>query len=102
MGFCAGAFDLLQQTLIQMAVPNEQRGRAVGLWVLSLGSAPVGHLEMGMLIAALGVPIALLINGALTVAAAATLLVRAPVYRWARAQAAFFGRKTTDGGRMTS
>ena len=28
IGFCAGAFDLLQQTLIQMAVPNEQRGRA--------------------------------------------------------------------------
>lgn len=84
MGFCAGAFDLLQQTLIQMAVPNEQRGRAVGLWVLSLGSAPVGHLEMGMLIAALGVPFALVINGALTVAAAATLLVRRPAYRWGR------------------
>jgi predicted MFS family arabinose efflux permease len=84
MGFCAGAFDLLQQTLIQISVPNEQRGRAVGLWVLSLGSAPIGHLEMGMLIAALGVPIALLINGALTVAAATTLLVRAPSYRWVR------------------
>lgn len=85
IGFCAGAFDLLQQTLIQMSVPNEQRGRAVGLWVLSLGSAPVGHLEMGLLIAALGVPIALLINGALTVAAATMLLVRAPSYRWGRA-----------------
>src|SRR5215212_1740311 len=83
-GFCAGAFDLLQQTLIQMSVPNEQRGRAVGLWVLSLGSAPVGHLEMGLLIAALSVPIALLINGALTVAAAAILLLRAPSYRWVR------------------
>jgi MFS family permease len=83
-GFCAGAFDLLQQTLIQTAVPDAQRGRAVGMWVLSLGSAPVGHLEMGMLIAALGVPIALLINGAVTVAAAAMLLMRAPDYRWAR------------------
>ena len=83
IGFCAGAFDLLQQTLIQMSVPNEQRGRAVGLWVLSLGSAPVGHLEMGLLIAALSVPIALLINGALTVVAATILLMRAPSYRWA-------------------
>jgi MFS family permease len=100
MGFCAGAFDLLQQTLIQMAAPNEQRGRAVGLWVLSLGSAPIGHLEMGMLIAALGVPIALLINGALTVAAAATLLVREPSYRWtrwARAKPPFLdGRPTME------
>jgi MFS family permease len=83
-GFCAGAFDVLQQTLLQMAVPNEQRGRAVGMWVLGLGSAPVGHLEMGTLIAALGAPSALLINGAVTVAAAATLLARAPAYRWRR------------------
>lgn len=84
IGFCAAAFDLLQQTLIQMAVPDEQRGRAVGLWVLSIGSAPVGHLEMGFVIAAIGVPAALLINGALTVLSAIVLLVRAPAYRWAR------------------
>jgi MFS family permease len=82
IGFCAAAFDVLQQTLIQLAVPAGQRGRAVGVWVLSIGSAPVGHLEMGMLIAALGVPIALLINGAVTLAAAALLLARAPEYRW--------------------
>jgi MFS family permease len=83
-GFCAAAFDVLQQTLIQMAVPDQQRGRAVGVWVLSIGSAPVGHLEMGLLVATLGAPVALLINGALTVAAAALLLARAPDYRWAR------------------
>lgn len=81
-GCCAAAFDVLQQTLIQMAVPDEQRGRAVGLWVLSIGSAPVGHLEMGLLIAVLGVPNALLINGSMTVAAVATLLARVPDYRW--------------------
>src|SRR6266545_4072246 len=50
----------------------------------SLAVAAVVLLEMGMLIAALGVPIALVINGALTVAAATTLLVRAPGYRWVR------------------
>lgn len=82
IGMCAAAFDVLQQTLIQLAVPTEQRGRAVGLWVLSIGSAPVGHLEMGLLITGLGVPLALLINGTLTVVAAATLLARAPNYRW--------------------
>lgn len=81
-GLCAGAFDVLQQTLIQMAVPEEQRGRAVGIWVLGVGSAPVGNLEMGALIAALGAPAALLINGGLAVASAATLLVRSPDYRW--------------------
>jgi predicted MFS family arabinose efflux permease len=80
-GICAGGFDVLQQTLIQMAVPEEQRGRAVGVWVLGLGSAPAGHLEMGALVATLGAPGALLINGSLTVVAAATLLARAPTYR---------------------
>ena len=82
-GLCAGAFDVLQQTLIQLAVPEEQRGRAVGIWVLGLGSAPVGNLEMGTLIAAFGAPTALLINGCLTLASAAVLLVRAPQYRLA-------------------
>ncbi|MCA1669912.1 MAG: MFS transporter [Thermomicrobia bacterium] len=81
-GLCAGAFDVLQQTLIQMAVPEEQRGRAVGIWVLGVGSAPVGNLEMGALIATLGAPSALLINGALAVASAGALLARAPGYRW--------------------
>lgn len=83
VGCCAAAFDVLQQTLIQMAVPDEQRGRAVGIWVLSIGSAPLGHLEMGLLIALLGAPGALAINGAVTVAAALALLARAPSYRWA-------------------
>jgi sugar phosphate permease len=80
-GFCAAAFDVLQQTLIQLAVPAEQRGRAVGLWLLSIGSAPIGHLEMGALAAALGVSTALLINGVLTIAAAMWVLVREPEYR---------------------
>jgi predicted MFS family arabinose efflux permease len=89
-GFCAGAFDVLQQTLMQMAVPPEQRGRAVGLWVLSLGSAPVGHLEMGALAGSLGVPVALLLNGLITIVSAVALLLRAPTYRWRR-QAAYDG-----------
>lgn len=95
-GFCAGAFDVLQQTLIQLAVPPEQRGRAVGLWVLSIGSAPIGHLEMGALAVALGVPAALLINGALTLVAAGWLLVRAPEYRWGRPRPAYEARPSQE------
>ncbi|HET7037910.1 MAG TPA: MFS transporter [Thermomicrobiaceae bacterium] len=86
-GLCAAAFDMLQQTLLQLAVPEEQRGRAVGIWVLGVGSAPVGNLEMGTLAGLLGAPGGLLVNGALTVAAAALLLARAPHYRAALRQA---------------
>jgi predicted MFS family arabinose efflux permease len=81
-GACAAAFDLLQQTLIQLAVPEHQRGRAVGVWVLGIGSAPFGHLEMGALVATLGAPVALSINGCLVLGGALTLLARAPTYRW--------------------
>lgn len=81
-GLCAGSFDVLQQTLIQLAVPEEQRGRAVGIWVLGVGSAPVGNLEMGALIAVLGAPGALVMNGALAVTCALTLVARSSRYRW--------------------
>jgi MFS family permease len=81
VGACAGCFDVLQQTLMQLAVPEAQRGRAVGLWVLGIGSAPVGNLEMGALVAALGAPMALAINGGLVLVAAGVLVVRAPAYR---------------------
>jgi MFS family permease len=80
IGACAGSFDLLQQTLLQLAVPGEQRARSVGLWVFSIGSAPLGHLEMGSLIAGLGAPVGLTINACVVLAAAATLLVRVPGY----------------------
>jgi MFS family permease len=82
IGFCAAAFDVLQQTLIQLAVPDEQRGRAVGVWVLGIGSAPIGHLEMGAMAAWLGVPAALLLNGSLTILSALLLLLLVPAYRW--------------------
>ena len=81
-GICAAAFDLLQQTLLQLAVPDEQRGRAAGIWVLGVGSAPAGYLETGALIGALGAPGALVVNGVLTALSAALLLAHSPRYRW--------------------
>ena len=61
---CASAVDTLYKTLMQENVPNEQRGRAMGSWVLSIGVAPLGHVGVGALAGAVGAPGALLINGA--------------------------------------
>ncbi len=80
-GICAAAFDVLQQTLLQLAVPDDQRGRAAGIWVVGLGSAPFGFLETGWLISIVGAPGALLINGTLTIVSAVTLLALAPSFR---------------------
>ena len=62
---CAMSVDTLYKTLMQSNVPDEQRGRAMGSWVLSIGVAPVGHLGVGGLATALGAQGALLVNGAM-------------------------------------
>ncbi len=61
---CAMAVDTLYKTLMQDVVSDEERGRAMGSWVLSIGSAPVGHVGVGALAGIVGAPRALLINGA--------------------------------------
>ena len=61
---CAMAVDTLYKTLMQDAVSDEERGRAMGSWVLSIGFAPVGHVGVGALAGAVGAPGALLVNGA--------------------------------------
>jgi predicted MFS family arabinose efflux permease len=81
VGGCASAFDALQQTMIQLAVPEDQRGRAVGIWVFSLGSAPVGHLETGAVATGFGAPIALLLNGSFVVIGALMLWIASPGFR---------------------
>ena len=56
--------DTLYKTLMQDNVADEERGRAMGSWVFSIGVAPVGHLGVGGLASLLGAPGALLVNGA--------------------------------------
>ena len=57
------AVDTLYKALIQENVAEEERGRAMGSWVLSIVTAPVGHLGVGRLAGLLGAPGALLLNG---------------------------------------
>ncbi len=60
----AGALaDLLAQSLLQLGVPNELRGRAGGAWVVAIGLAPLGQLQIGALASLLGVSIALGTSG---------------------------------------
>ncbi len=65
IGLAASSLDLLQQTLMQLSVPDADRGRAVGYWVAALGFGPVGHLEIGLLGTLLGAPLAMAMNGAI-------------------------------------
>jgi MFS family permease len=59
----ASATDILHQFLLQTHVPNTQRGRAIGAWIVGTGMAPLGHLQIGYLAGVTSVSAALLING---------------------------------------
>jgi MFS family permease len=59
----AAITDVLHQSLIQLSVSNEQRGRAMGSWIVGIGTAPVGQLQIGYLSELTNARIALLVNG---------------------------------------
>jgi hypothetical protein len=56
--------DVLSQSLVQLAVPGELRGRAAGAWVVAVGTGPLGQLQIGAVATAVGVGAALATNGA--------------------------------------
>ena len=60
----AGALaDLLAQSLLQLSVPPHLRGRAGGAWVVAIGLAPLGQLQIGALASLFGVSAALGASG---------------------------------------
>jgi hypothetical protein len=73
----AGALaDLLAQSLLQLGVPSALRGRAGGAWVVAIGLAPIGQLQIGALASLFGVGVALGTSGvALVLLAVLTALV---------------------------
>jgi hypothetical protein len=73
----ASLTDLLSQTLVQSAVANDLRGRAMGSWILAIGLGPVGHLQIGALAAIAGVTLALVTNGVLLMALAGAVMLTA-------------------------
>jgi MFS family permease len=63
--------------LIQNAVPDAWRGRAIGLYSMSFqGMAPIGNLLAGAMASFLGLPTTLAINGSLILIAAVVLRAR--------------------------
>lgn len=77
----AAASDVLTQSMMQLSVANTLRGRAMGAWVLAVGFAPVGHLEMGGLTVSLGLSNALLVNGGVLIVIGTVVALMAPRLR---------------------
>ena len=65
-GIIGGAMalsDIFSQSMMQNIVPNEQRGRAMGAWIVGIGTAPIGNLQVGGVLKLAGVGVALSANG---------------------------------------
>jgi MFS family permease len=68
--------DLFAQSLLQLSVPRHLRGLAGGAWVVAIGLAPLGQMQIGALASLFGVSIAFGASGlALALLAIATALL---------------------------
>ena len=77
----AMAVDVLFKTLMQLNVPNEQRGSAMGSWVFSIGTGPVGHVGIGSAAGIFGATWAFFLNGAILSSIGLLTLVSTPFLR---------------------
>ena len=67
IGAMASGMDAMGHTMLQLNVTDEQRGRAMGIWIMSIGFGPVGHLTIGAVASLLGAPLAVTINGSIII-----------------------------------
>lgn len=81
VGAAAAAFDAMQWTLLQLNVPDEMRGRAVGAWVFAIGFGWIGHLGLGAVGEAVGVQIALAGAGIVVVITGILVFLLSPSMR---------------------
>jgi hypothetical protein len=73
-GVAGVTVDVLEQTALQAGVGSTSRGRAAGLWVLTLGLGPIGVVEVGFLAQLLGARVAQASDGLIVVAFGLLLL----------------------------
>jgi len=83
--FLVGMMEMIcrtiNQTLVQVLVPDELRGRVLGVYMLDRGLRPLGGFVMGAAASLLGAPWALSVGAGLCVVVAVGLMFRAPRVR---------------------
>jgi len=68
--------------LVQTSVPDELRGRVMGVYTLIFfGSLPLGALLIGAMAERLGAPAAVLINACIVLLTSTVILLRLPYIR---------------------
>jgi MFS family permease len=78
---CAGMFQILNNTAIQLLVPEEVRGRISGFLMMSFGLTPLGTLPLALLAQRVGAPTAVAVASTICIAAALLWVLVSPVLR---------------------
>jgi len=81
VGITAAGHDAMQHILLQLNVTEEQRGRAMGIWQLSIGFGVLGSVVLGAIAEAFGAPLAQSIFGAVMVIIFVILVLAVPKLR---------------------
>ncbi len=81
VGITAAGHDAMQHILLQLNVTEEQRGRAMGIWQLSIGFGVLGSVTLGVIAEALGAPLAQSIFGTVMVVIFVILVLTVPKLR---------------------
>jgi sugar phosphate permease len=76
IGSTQGVFNVTAQTTLQYLVPNEFRGRVMGIWGMTHTAVqPLGQLQLGLLAGLFTAPIAVAIGGGAMVIFALTFVL---------------------------
>lgn len=81
LGASTAVIDAMEHTILQLNVPDDQRGRVMGIWMMSIGFGPVGRILIGVVAALLGVQLAVSINGIVMIAIFFLLVALVPKLR---------------------
>jgi MFS family permease len=81
VGITAAGHDAMQHILFQLNVTEDQRGRAMGIWQLSIGFGVLGSVALGALAETLGAPLAQSIYGTIMVIIFIILVIIVPKLR---------------------
>ncbi len=81
VGITTAGHDAMQHILLQLNVTEEQRGRALGIWQLSIGFGVLGSVTLGAMAEAFGAPLAQSIFGIVMVIIFVILVLTVPKLR---------------------
>jgi MFS family permease len=81
VGITAAGHDAMQHILLQLNVSEGQRGRAMGIWQLSIGFGVLGSVTLGVIAEAFGAPLAQSIFGTIMVVIFFILVLTVPKLR---------------------